>query len=57
MRLEFRPGDGGDDAALFASELSGSVEKFLSANGCSVRRASDGTRTTTLDVVGDRRWL
>jgi protein subunit release factor A len=57
MKIEIRPGDGGDDAQLFASEFADSVEKWISKHGGHTMWVGDATRTITLDVSGDRRWL
>lgn len=33
MRIELRPGEGGDDAKLFMSDLANTYSKYLSAKG------------------------
>jgi protein subunit release factor A len=33
MRIELRPGEGGDDAKLFMGDLANTYSKYLSAKG------------------------
>jgi peptide chain release factor 1 len=48
--LEVRPGEGGDDAAVFAQELRRALVAYASAHGCSVSPAADTPRTLLTPV-------
>jgi protein subunit release factor A len=50
--VEIRPGEGGDDALLFATELADAFVSFARREGCAV--AIDAGRTITATVTGAR---
>lgn len=56
-RVEIRPGEGGDDAYLFAGELAGGIVRWAETRRCSTSIERDGQRSIVVSVKGDRQCL
>ena len=51
--VEVRPGEGGDDAAMFAEELAGAVMAFCRRRRWGYQRRDGGARMIVVEIDGD----